>query len=289
MTIPSIYKTPHSKRALEEYYARKVKTLAVPASTCMVKTRHGDTNILVAGSGEVPIFLWHGMVLNGLNWHLQIDELGKKYRIYAPDMVGSAGLSAETRMDQRGTAYGEWAADVMAGVGIEQAHHAGISFGGWIILKLAQIAASRIQSAVLISSAGFVDVQTWKILFSLLPRLITTIPNNFANAFLSYMLPPDRSPTPDEIEMFRNSLDNIQNDNAPKAVPDNVLRCLTAPTLLLMGAHEKSFPPEKVIRRAKATIPTLTAELVPGAGHGMTHDAPALVSRKIAEWIDLHL
>lgn len=68
---------------------------------------------------------------------------------------------------------------------------------------------------------------------------------------------------------------------------DDELRCLTAPTYLLMGEHEAAYPPEAVIRRAKLTLPNLVAaEIVPKVGHGMITEDVAGINQRLLWFLD---
>ena len=89
--------------------------------------------------------------------------------------------------------------------------------------------------------------------------------------------------------MFTVLLGHFKYEPAPGPLKDEELRCLTAPTYLLMGEHEAGFPPAAVIRRAKATLPNLVAaEIVPKVGHGMiTEDAEGINQRLLRFLSDL--
>ncbi len=159
----------------------------------------------------------------------------------------------------------------------------GISNGGWLILKLASVQAQRIASAVLMSSAGFVSPS-----LRLVPRMLPILlfgpflsPDAQAARFAAVMGAPGRPPAPQDIEMFTVLLGHFKYEQAPGPLRDEDLRCLTAPTYLLMGEHEAAFPPEAVIRRAKITLPNLVAtEIVPKVGHGMiSEDAEGINQR----------
>ncbi len=68
-------------------------------------------------------------------------HLLKNFRIYAPDTIGHPGRSAQTVLSSRDNSYGEWATDVIGGIGLERAGAIGISYGGgylqdWLRLSL---------------------------------------------------------------------------------------------------------------------------------------------------------
>ena len=59
----------------------------------------------------------------------------------------------------RGDAYGRWAADVLATLGLDRPALVGSSGGAWLILKLAEIDPGRIGRAVLLSPAGIAPIR----------------------------------------------------------------------------------------------------------------------------------
>ena len=69
-----------------------------------VGTRLGDTHVIALGPEDAPsvVFLPGGNALNPtcLKWFLPLAE---RHRLYAPDIVGQPGLSAQTRPSSKGT------------------------------------------------------------------------------------------------------------------------------------------------------------------------------------------
>jgi pimeloyl-ACP methyl ester carboxylesterase len=284
----SIYKTSASQQALNAYYDQQLAQFGMPYVSRMIDTRQGQTHVLCVGTQGPSVFLWHGMMLNALSWHQQIKQLAGEFRLFAVDMIGSAGKSASNRPSQKGTAYNDWALDVMNGLEIVQAHHVGISFGSWIILKIAQTAPEKIKSAVLMSAAGFTSPSASLSVLPIVVSMLFDPTERYVPKFLAYMSPPGRIPTEQEVGMFMNAFGHVKNDQVPGPLPDSALQKLTAPTLILIGEYERAFLAGKVFERAKTLLPTVTTEIVPDAGHGMTDENPALVNQKIADWIRKH-
>ncbi len=159
----------------------------------------------------------------------------------------------------------------------------GISNGSWLILKLAAVQPERIASAVLMSSAGFVS-PSLRLVTRMLPILLFgpfLSPQAQAARFAAAMGAPGLTPAAQDMEMFTVLLGHFKYEQAPGPLKDEELRCLTAPTYLLMGEHEAAFPPAAVIQRAKVILPNLVAaEIVPKVGHGMiTEDAEGINQR----------
>jgi hypothetical protein len=66
------------------------------------------------------VFLPGGNFLNPtcLKWFLPLAE---RHRLYAPDIVGQPGLSAQTRPSPKGDGHAFWVEDILDGLGLERA------------------------------------------------------------------------------------------------------------------------------------------------------------------------
>lgn len=281
-----LYKTAEGYRRAMDAYDKLLGKLTVPYETHWVETSGGLTHVMSAGNVDAPpLFFWHGMDASAPTWVQQINAAALQYRVYAADIPGSMGKSAPERLDRSTDAFGLWMRDVMDGLGVIQAHQVGISLGGWLILKLANVAPEKITSAVLMSSAGFVRPDL-RLIFKMLPVLLFTPPKQRGRAFLKVMGVPGIEPADQDTEMFDILMQEFDYEQAPGPLPDSALRHLTAPTCLLMGEHEAAFPPKAVIKRAQSTLPNLVkAEIVPGVGHGMISEDVPLVNERILGFI----
>ncbi|MFD8480422.1 alpha/beta fold hydrolase [Kitasatospora sp. NPDC059673] len=69
----------------------------------------------------------------------------------------------------------------------------------------------------------------------------------------------------------------------PAAPPftDEELRAVTVPALVLIGARSALLRPRRVLARVNALLPNVRAEIVAGAGHGLTLECPELVNERL--------
>lgn len=109
----------------------------------------------VAGSGP-PLVLVHGLASSRQCWELVIDDLARDFTVYAIDLPGHGDSSAladqsETPATEMALAVGRFLDDH----GIERAHLAGNSLGGWTVLEAA--ADGRANSVVALCPAGLWD------------------------------------------------------------------------------------------------------------------------------------
>ena len=87
------------------------------------------------------------------------------------DVIGGMGKSAPSRPSKKGLAYGQWAAEVLERLELKRASMIGASQGGWLIAKLGNVAPEAIESATLMSSAGFLPLSMIQV-FRMLPRVL---------------------------------------------------------------------------------------------------------------------
>jgi pimeloyl-ACP methyl ester carboxylesterase len=119
----------------------------------------------------------------------------------------------------------------------------------------------------------------------MLPVLLTTPPAKRGAGFLRVMGAPGIKPAEQDVLMFDVLMKHFHYEQSPFALTDDGLRCLNAPTYLLMGEHEAAFTPNVVIRRAQALLPHLAkAEILSGVGHGMITENPDAVNSRMREF-----
>ncbi len=282
----TLYKTRAAYESAMAFYDSQLARLTTLYETQYVQTRHGMTHVLTAGDPALPsLVLWHGMNANLTSWVLQIDAFASRFRVIAPDAPGHSGKSDPRRLGRKSLSYGEWAEDVLDVLKIERAHMVGISGGGWQVIKLANVASERIQTATLISSAGFLPV-TPKLIIRMLPTILFSKPETASRRFLKMMSPPDYTFSETDVATFMHIF-QFKSERSIPVVSDNEVKNLTAPTQLLMGQYEVTYNAQKVIERAKRLLPNLRrAEIVPGVGHGMTTEMPNDVNERVLRFID---
>jgi pimeloyl-ACP methyl ester carboxylesterase len=282
----SLYKSTEGFSIVMEHYDQTLQERAIPHESRFVETSYGSTHIATFGADNArPLVLWHGQNANVLSWLHWIPYLLTDFRCYAIDVIGGMGKSAPSRPSKKGPAYGQWAAEVLEGLELEQASMIGASQGAWQIIKLANVAPERIENAILLSAAGFLPLNLLMVLRTL-PRVVFKPTEEAARAMVDVVTPPDVQLDPFFLDIFVLMMQHFRSEAAPPVLPDEEIKELNAPTYLLMGQYETAVKPYKVIKRGVELLPNLIkAEIVPGVGHSMIHKEPDWVISRVVDFI----
>ncbi len=117
----SIYKTTAGRSAIMAWYDAKIKAFSITTESQDVSIQAGQTHITIAGENDAPpLIVLHGGFMNGVSMESVIVHFSKNHRVYAIDIIGMPGKSAETRLAVKGNDYSEWLVEVMQQLGLEK-------------------------------------------------------------------------------------------------------------------------------------------------------------------------
>ena len=272
--MSTIFRDAAARAAIDAAYDRF--RARVPGTTSRtVKTRLGDTHVLIGGPADgPPLVMLHGALASAAHLLGEAGPLLDRFRIYAVDVLGQSVKGADVRPDLDGPAYGEWLVDVLDALSLPRAHVYGVSWGGFVARKLAEHAPDRIDRLVLMVPAGFVSGSVWKGMTQLgIPMaLYRAFPSEarlrrVAQAMFSTM---------DDVWVpyFGEALLHYKLDMRipPLATPES-LAGWKRPTLVFGASSDVSFPGQALIDRAKALIPHAEVELLDCRHSPPTDDA----------------
>ncbi len=150
-----VYRSAEAAGAVEAQYRRALERWPVPKAELRLRTCQGPTFVLACGPDSAPpVMLLHGSQANSAAWLPDIALWATKFRLFAVDMIGEAGLSAQVRPELAGDAHALWLDDVFEGLGLAHAAIIGTSLGGWLALDYASRRPKAVQALALICPAG---------------------------------------------------------------------------------------------------------------------------------------
>jgi len=288
----TVYKNANGKRIIQDLYDKQVSVLNIDFEDIYVDTRFGKTHLLKTGNPNgKPILLFHGGNSTTPYYLRDFLCLRNEYLIFAADIMGHPGKSDQTVLSAKNLEYGEWASDVIDGLGFKQMICMGGSYGGGVLMKLMCVAPKKILKAILLVPSGIWNASNASVMFNMgIPMILYIITKNgkwLKKAILPMAL-YENEIDESTFEMVKCAFDNVcVKAGMPSNVKVTDMKNYTAPTLLITGEKDIIFPGEKVIARAKKIIPNLKTYLMKGSGHMsiMSSEKNKNVLEMIAEFL----
>jgi pimeloyl-ACP methyl ester carboxylesterase len=273
-TPESIYKTPEGEAEIRALYDEALAGLGLGYASLTVGTRLGDTHVIALGPEGAPsvVFLPGGNALNPtcLMWFLPLAE---RHRLYAPDIVGQPGLSAQTRPSSKGDGHAFWAEDVLDGLGLERAPLVGISYGAAIAIRTMGVAPERVCRAALVSPAGIAASPLLRMLLeigppTLLYRLRPT-EERLKRAAMPLFTEPEDPAFASAVRQLGTALRHLRLDaDLPRTATEEELRGFGGPVGVFASEEDALFPARAVLPRAREIFPNLAlVEPLEGCRH----------------------
>ncbi|MDO3379235.1 alpha/beta fold hydrolase [Geoalkalibacter halelectricus] len=235
-----------------------------------------------------PLLLLHGWSLSSAAFSELLTELGREFRVIAPDLRGH-GFSAAAQ----GCGLDDFAADLHAlitAMDLDRLALGGWSLGGQVALRLAQALPERIERLLLIATTPrFVSAEDWP--HGLPVGQVRSLGRNLQRAFektlgeffnllfgadeissdryrqiLGFAVRAGRLPHPDTA---LGALDTLRDVDLR-----GELTAIGCPTLVLHGREDRIIPPGAGRFVAQAIAGARWCEM-PGVGHAPFFSRPA--------------
>lgn len=269
--IGTIYRTPTSKEAVLALYDRQLEKLGRDCKDRYVETHFGKTHLIETGNfSGPPLLLFHGGNSTTAYNLLLCQFLLDRFHVYAVDIVGHPGKSAETTIPPHGYGYGEWAGEVIDRLGFSEINCFGGSFGGGVLAKLMCVAPEKVRKSVLVVPSGIGNAFPFGSMRMMSPllRYLRTGEDRYIRETALIMAIQEDVLDRDTLDTVKCSFDHVKTK---VGMPTNVsakrmARC-TAPTLVMAGELDCLFPAQKVLKRAQRIIPNATIYELEGRGH----------------------
>ena len=251
-----------------------------------------------AGSGS-PLVLLHGLTGSWRIWRPVLSALSARHEVFVPTIAGHHG-GPRLDVSVSVTALADALERTLDEAGIETAHIAGNSLGGWLALELAS--RGRARSVVAFAPAGAWQTQrdlrriTTRFLLAakltphVLPHLGWAIrrPRTRRLMLLQVMEHADRIPVTEAVELFEDNAACTIVEELVTAVRNgdgfnSDIATIDAPIRIAWGERDRTIPFPQYGQPFTGLIPDAELVMMPGVGHVPMYDDPALVIRTILE------
>ena len=289
----SAFKTPEGEALFLAAYDAAMKLWPVPYEEMEIPTQFGMTHVVVSGPKDArPLVLLHGYMATSTMWSPNIADFSKDYRVYAIDVMGQPGKSIPEEPIRNAADYAAWLAATLDGLHLDRVSLVGMSYGGWLALNFAVAAPGRLQRLVLLSpGGGFVPMARQ---FSLRGMLMSWLTTRFTvNSFMRWLGFKNRPGDTEArlvfdlmyrgLKHFRVPVETLRV--MPVMFPDDQLRAMRVPTLLLIGDHEVICDPAHALTRARRLFPDVQGELVPRSSHDMCFSQHRIVDARVLAFL----
>ncbi|MVU83226.1 alpha/beta fold hydrolase [Nocardia sp. ET3-3] len=272
----AIYKSEAGREAIQARYREILRQWPVPAEQLHIPTGEGDTFVVASGPQDAPpVVLLHGSGSNASSWRGDIASWAKDFRVYAVDMPGEPGGSAESRPVLGSDALAKWLDDVLAGLNLSSAAFVGMSLGGWIALDYAVRRPDRVSKLALYCPGGIGKQRFGWIFKNLLDHLFSNHDLRRSAAIVTGLNLTDHAEILDDVALTFTHF-NPRTGKLP-IFTDAELRTLTMPVLVLAGEDDAMFKSAETARRAEQLMPNATVRILPGVGHAILGQTDAVL------------
>ena len=254
-----------------------------------VTINRNNIRYLEEGQSDRNILLLHGLGGYAERWSNLMPLLSKKYRIFAPDLIGY-GQSDKPSVDYTVDVFIKFVFDFLESLDIKKTFVIGTSLGGQIAAECAATQSPVIEKVILISPAGIMRKSTPTLDAYTMAALY---PNrdSVKNAY-QMMIGPDKQVSEISIERF---VTNMSRPNAKmvflstllglKNAPDifEKLQKITSPTMVVWGREDKLIPFE-YSQHFVSSIKNCEFVSMEGCGHSPYVEDPERLSEIITKF-----
>jgi pimeloyl-ACP methyl ester carboxylesterase len=267
------FKLPEAAAEVMALYRRVLDGWPVPHQEIVVPTRQGETFVVACGDEQAPpLVLLHGAQSNAASWMFDAAAAvwSERFRVYAIDMIGDAGLSAPSRPPLDTDAHALWLDDVLAGLGVTRCSMVGVSLGGWLALDYATRRHGRVERLALICPAGVGRQKNF--LAIALPLLLLGAWGHNRVGEMVFGPAPKTADIPEAARPLGALMTMIVREFRPRVIKipvidDRALADLTLPILAIVGGRDVLIDSRQTRDRLQRHAPHAEVVFLPAGRH----------------------
>lgn len=276
-----VYKSEAGRKAVLTAYNAILKNWPVPYEEIWVDTSFGQTFMMQCGDRSLPpLILLHGTSSNSSMWIGDVVEYSKHFAVYAIDIPGEPGMSAERQYSWKSPVYCEWLDEVIGKLSFVKVCLLGLSLGGWLAVSFAAKHPGKVEKLVLLCPSG---IGPQRISFMLKAMPLMLLGDKGFN-MITQLVNGNEPIAIEALEytklIARNF--NMRTEQLP-IFTDKELKELTMPLLLFAGKKDVLLDSEKTVKRIKSLLPRAEVHLLNDRGHlllGLTERISVFLSEK---------
>ncbi|MGD9091700.1 MAG: alpha/beta hydrolase [Anaerolineales bacterium] len=283
--ITSIYKSPEIEAQFMEIYDKKMKEWPVTYEEVYLETQYGKVHVIVSGSEDAqPMLLLHASAVSSWSWKYNVGGLSEHYRTYAIDLIGDAGKSEFTNLDnimEDGHDQAVLYAEIADKLGIKKAVVVGASEGGFIATNYALHHPERIEKLALLGPMGY-SGSTQSVIRITFTQLFPLKP--IQDSTFSWAFSDSTQLKEDFAEWFPLIMTGYKSVKvAPLPISAKERQSLQMPVMFIFGERDNLVGNPEAAKTSVQDIPDVRVEIVE-AGHLMGCEIPGEVNQLILDF-----
>ena len=271
----SAFTSPEGERATLEAYEVVLASWSADYEEFDVPTRFGSTHVIASGPPGAPVLvLLHAYFATAMSWYRAVGPLSASFRVLAVDVLGDANKSRPTRPITSSDDSAAWFTDLLDGLGAEAVHLVGNSFGGFIAVEHARRLPDRVETLALIGPAAtfhrmrpfYTHMFVPKAAYLMMPWLPGRArAMDHAVEWMLAGLPADPLWEALFCSVMMHGRSSIRI--FPRVYTAAELAQVRSRTLLILGDHERVYPPDQAAQAAQRLMSGIEVQHVADAHH----------------------
>ena len=267
--MTTLFKTEAGAAEVMARYREVLAGWPVPSQQLRLPTRGGETFVVACGPVDAPpLVLLHGAQSNSASWMFDAAVWSSRFRVYAIDMIGDAGLSAPSRPALDGDAHALWLDDVLAGLHVASAAFVGLSLGGWLALDYTSRRPGRVERLALICPAGIGRQKN----FLLKAGPLLLLGPWGARKTREMVFGPAPKQLPEVVRPLMGLMGLVGREFRPRvvtipAMSDAALAAMTMPILAIVGGRDVLIDSAETRNRLERLAPRAQVVFLPEGRH----------------------
>jgi 3-oxoadipate enol-lactonase len=283
--------SPHAAFGPASHPGVFVPTLATSGAV----VAYSDTGAPAAEPDAPTIVFGHGLLFSGWMFTDQIEALKDTYRCVAIDWRGQGASPAASDGYDMDTLSRD-AIAVIEHLDVGAVHYVGLSMGGFVGMRVAARRPDLVRTLTLLDTSADPEEPAAAIQDKALAVIFRVLGLGLVKgAVLKIMFAPPFLASPRSkavIEEWMSQVALADRGAVRQAVLGvanrkgiaQELSTITAPTLVVVGEHDKPTPPEKS-RKIAAAIAGARLEIVAGSGHSSSIEKPEAITDLIRSFV----
>lgn len=252
-------------------------------------------SVRISSGAGVPVLMLHAFPLSGALWRYQLEDLGSRHRLIAPDLKGFGASDAPE--DPKAYSLASYARELGAlldELGCDEVVVAGLSMGGYIAFELLRQTPERVAGLVLADTRAEPDDEQGRARRRQQQERaraegLAALAREYSVALLSERTRTEQPELVDEVIAWIERTPPAGFVGGLQAIMDRPdssadLAATKVPALIVVGEHDALTPPHHA-RTMHELISGSELIVVPGAGHLSALENPGIFNEALAAFL----